>query len=232
MGQSLTAAGLGTRVPLHTALPGPGHFRRHRAAYACERACSCLQRAGYRYADGGVHLRCIGAGPETIYQQQQQRRPHIMGNMMPVARRRGPSFIGATNADLHNAAVAAPAISNYNTTGQVRENLDKPDANDGSAVHYPIVRRQVSAADDSACTVPAVAAAEGAGVTLTSLTSGIGYTAEVRENHVDDRSHWPSATATLDQSHGATPVRRAGPAPPETSALRRQSDLLGHPRCV
>ncbi len=124
MGQSLTAAGLGTRVPLHTALPGPGHFRRqrdHRAVYACERACSCVQRAGYRYADGGVHLRCIAARPEAIY--EQQRQPHIMGNTMPVALLRASSF-------------------------------------------------------------------------------------------------------------GATPVRRAGPAPPATFVLRRQSDLLGHPRCV
>ena len=37
---------------------------------------------------------------------------------------------------------------------------------------------------------------------------------------------------TLNQPHGATPVGRAGPAPPATSTLRRQSDLLGHPRCV
>ena len=37
---------------------------------------------------------------------------------------------------------------------------------------------------------------------------------------------------TLNQPHGATRVRRAGRAPPAPSALRRQSDLLGHPRCV
>ena len=92
--------------------------------------------------------------------------------------------------------------------------------------------QRLTAAGDSACVEPAVAAAEGAGAPLTSLTSGIGYTVQVRANHLNGRSDWPSATATLNLPHGATRVRRAGPAPPATSASRRQSDLLGHPRCV
>ena len=94
------------------------------------------------------------------------------------------------------------------------------------------MEQRLTAAGDSACVEPAVAAAEGAGAPLTSLTSGIGYTVQVKANHVNGHSDCTSATATLNQSHGATPVRRAGPAPPATSALRRQSDLLGHPRCV
>ena len=242
MGQSLTAAGLGIRVPLHAALPGPGHFRRqrdHKAACACERARSCLQRAGYGYADGGVHLRCGAAGPETIY--QQQRRPHIRGNMMPLALLRGSSFFAATIAELRDAAVqdgvgvpaavAAPAITEP-ATGQIRQNWNAPAANDGSAVYHRIVRRQVNAADDSARAEPAVAAAAGAGVALTSLTGGIGYTVQVRANHLNGHSDCTSATATLNQFHWATRIRRAGPAPPATSALRRQSDLIGQPRCV
>ena len=168
-------------MPLHTALPGPGRFRRqrgHQAAYPGERACSCRQRAGYGCAGGGVQLRCGAAGPETIYQQQ---RPHIMGNMTPVALLRDSSFFGPAISDIHDAAVP-----------------------DGGGV-------------------PAAAAAPA----ITEPATG-----QIRENHVNGHSDWPSATATLNQSRGATPVRRAGPAAPATSTLRRQSSLLGHPRCV
>ncbi|MCY4557913.1 MAG: hypothetical protein OXF79_16410 [Chloroflexi bacterium] len=230
MGQRLTAAEPWTSAPLHTALPG--YFRRqrdHRAAYACERACSCRQRARYGCAAGSSTPEVDDDGLETVYRQRVLS--HAVGNMMLVARLRDSSFFGATNADIHDAAVAAPTITEP-ATWRIREYRDAPAAIDGSAVHYRIVRRQVSVADDSACAEQAVAAAEGAGVMLTSLTGGIEHTVQVKANHVNGHSDWSSATATLNQAHGATRVRRAGPAPPAISTLRRQSDLLGHPRCV
>ena len=94
------------------------------------------------------------------------------------------------------------------------------------------MEQRLTASGDSACVEPAVAAAEGTGAPLTSLTSGTESTVQVRTNHVNGHGDWPSATAALNQPHGATPVGRAWPAPPATSTLRRQPDLLGHPRCV